>query len=301
MSVAKYQAFLTVVEHGNITQAAEAMGYTQSAVSRIIADLELTWDVQLLTRGRTGVVLTSAGEELLPYLRAVCNAQKELEERVGELHGLTKGTIRIGTFSSVSIHWLPSIMSTFLVRYPDINFHLRTSMEYAEIEDWVANGEVDCGFIGLPATQKLDTIFLCRDRILAILPPDHPLADAPSYPISRFGEESFIRLDEDRDREYVRIFDACGMKPAAQYSVNDDNALVAMAASGLGVSLLPELVLQGAAYHVVAKPLDPPCYRDIGLALRHTERPSPATTRFVAHVQDWISQYSGGKQQKAGR
>ena len=83
----KYQILLKTVELGSITRAAEALGYTQSAVSRVIADLEREWDMELLTRSRTGVVLSSSGAALLPYVQAVCNAGRELEEQVAELHG----------------------------------------------------------------------------------------------------------------------------------------------------------------------------------------------------------------------
>lgn len=87
----KYQILLKTVELGSITRAAEALGYTQSAVSRVIADLEREWDMELLTRSRTGVVLSSSGAALLPYVQAVCNAGRELEEQVAELHGLDPG------------------------------------------------------------------------------------------------------------------------------------------------------------------------------------------------------------------
>ena len=99
----KYQILLKTVELGSITRAAEALGYTQSAVSRVIADLEREWDMELLTRSRTGVVLSSSGAALLPYVQAVCNAGRELEEQVAELHGLTRGTLRVATFASVSM------------------------------------------------------------------------------------------------------------------------------------------------------------------------------------------------------
>ena len=90
----KYQILLKTVELGSITRAAEALGYTQSAVSRVIADLEREWDMELLTRSRTGVVLSSSGAALLPYVQAVCNAGRELEEQVAELHGLTRRSRR---------------------------------------------------------------------------------------------------------------------------------------------------------------------------------------------------------------
>lgn len=289
METGKYRALLRTAELGNITRAAEELGYTQSAVSRIIADLEQEWGVTLLTRGRTGVVLSSAGETLLPYLRAVCNADRELQEEVAELHGLTQGTIRVGTFNSFSVHWLPQIMKTFLSRYPGIRFEVLTHIEYREIEDWVATGHVDCGFIALPPALPLDTMFLRRDRHLAVLPTDHPLASGECYPLTRFAEDPFIKLEDDRDREIVQIFDRYQVKPNLQYRVNDDYAAIAMVENGLGVSVLTELVLQRTPYRVTVKPLDPPQFRDIGIAVRTQRSVSPATARFLTHVEEWVS------------
>ena len=90
MNLTKYQALLKTVELGSITRAAEAMGYTQSALSRAIADLEREWDLELLTRSRSGVALSSDGNVLLPAIRSLCNAAKMLEEQVAELHGMTR-------------------------------------------------------------------------------------------------------------------------------------------------------------------------------------------------------------------
>ena len=290
MDIGKYRALLRTVEMGNITRAAEELGYTQSAVSRIIADLEQEWGVTLLTRGRMGVVLSSAGEALLPHLRAVCNADRELLEEVDQLHGLTRGTIRVGTFNSISVHWLPRLMKTFLERYPGIRFEVMTHIEYREIEEWVAGGHVDCGFIALPSALTLDTVFLRRDRHMAVLPLDHPLAGEESCPISRFAEDSFIKLEDDRDREIVQIFERYQVKPNLQYRVNDDYAAIAMVENGLGVSVLTELVLQRTPYGVAVKPLDPPQFRDIGLAVRSRRSASPATARFLDHVERWATE-----------
>ena len=222
MSLAKYQALLKTAELGSMTRAAEELGYTQSAVSRMIADLEEEWAVSLLTRGRGGVVLSPAGEALLPDIRAVCNAQRELGERVGELHGLTRGTIRIGTITSISVHWLPGIMKSFLEQYPGIRFELLGGVEYAEIQDWVLKGRVDCGFMGLSACPGLETISLRRDRLVAVLPKNHPLAGAACCPIGRFAQDPFIRPEDDKDREVTGILERAGVRPNVEYAVNDD-------------------------------------------------------------------------------
>lgn len=294
MDLAKYQVFLKAAELGNITRAAAELGYTQSAVSRIIADLEREWGAVLMTRNRAGVVLTSAGAALLPRVRAVCNADRELSEQIAALHGLTCGTIRVGTFNSFSVHCLPQIMKSFLERYPDIRFEIVTHIEYREIEDWVAGGHVDCGFVALPTSLELDTIPLRRDQHMAVLPADHPLAQAEFYPVSRFGEDPFIKLEDDRDREILRIFERYHVRPNIRYAVNDDYAAMTMVESGLGVSVLTELVLQRNPYHIVTKPLDPPQYRDVGLAVRDRKNASPATARFLAHVAEWAAIDSGG-------
>lgn len=289
MNLNKYQLLLKTVELGGITRAAEAMGYTQSAVSRAIGELEREWGMELLSRGRGGVALSSNGEVLLPYLQAVCNAAKALEEQVAELHGMTSGTLRVGTFTSVSIHWLPVIMKVFLDRYPGIHFELVSRWEFAEVEDLVRRGQVDCGFLRLPAGEGLDTVALRRDRLLAVLPPDHPLAHAPSYPMECFSRDPYIRLLEERDVEISRIFQEEGIRPNLQYHVNDDFAILSMIEQGLGVSIMPELVLQNCGRRVSAIPLERPRYREIGLAVRSGKAPSPLTAHFLACVREVVA------------
>lgn len=284
----KYRVFLKTVELGSITRAAEALGYTQSAVSRVVADLEREWGLELLTRGRSGVELTSQGAVLAPYLRGVCNAEKELEEQVAELHGLTRGTLRVGTFASVSIHWLPAIIKEFLTLYPGIRFELESKWEFAEVEDLLRRGQVDCGFLGLPVGPGLDTFPLWRDELLAVLPPDHPLAGAPFYPMERFAQDPYIDTPEERDLEIGLIFQEEGIRPNLRYTVNDDFATLAMVEQGLGVSIRPELVLRNTGRRFAAIPLERPRYRDIVLAVRSGRPPSPLTARFLSCVREAV-------------
>lgn len=284
----KYEVFLQVAEMGNLTHAAESLGYTQSAVSRIITDLEKEWDVQLLQRGRNGARLTTAGAELLPRIRAVYNAQQELEQQIGQLHGLTFGTVRIGSFPSASMHWLPKIIKSFQEQYPNIQFEVINHMEYRGIEEMIEGGRVDCGFIALPCSGDLETVFLHRDRQMAVLPESHPLAKAKSYPITRFAEDPFIKLEDNRDREVLDILERYHVKPNLRYSGNDDYTIMSLVENGLGVSVLTELVLQRTPFHVVVRPLDPPQYREIGLAVRSFETLSPTAKRFVDYVEDWV-------------
>ena len=290
MNTIKCQIFLKAVELGSITRAAEDMGYTQSAVSRSIADLEREWDVTLLTRNKDGVVLTAQGESLLPDIQSLCNAQRTLESQVSALHGLTSGTLRVGTFTSVSIHWLPGIMKEFLALYPGIRFQLVSKWEFTEVEELVRRGLVDCGFLALPAGDALDASFLRRDRLLAVLPQDHPLAKAPCYPMTRFTQDPYIRIQEHWDMEFSRIFQDEGLRPNIQYTVNDDFAILSMVEQGLGISILPEMVVRGSQRKLVAIPLERPRYREIGLAVRRGAPIPPLIRCFRDFVLQWLEQ-----------
>lgn len=107
----KYLAFVRTVEKGSFTKAAEDLHYAQSSISKMIADLENEWGMILLERSKSGVCLTSAGEQLLPFLRKALEGYNELEGQICRMRGLETGVVRIGTFSSVAINWLPNVFS----------------------------------------------------------------------------------------------------------------------------------------------------------------------------------------------
>ena len=175
MNIQKYMAFVRTVEYGSFTKAAAIMNYSQSGISRMINDLEKEWNVVLLERGKSGVKLTSDGMTLLPYAKNVCTEYEKLQMEVDELNGLQSGLIRIGTFSSVATHWIPNIIREFQKTYPAIDYELLLG-DYTEIEEWISEGRVDCGFLRLPANSDFETIFIEQDRLLAVLPENHALA-----------------------------------------------------------------------------------------------------------------------------
>ena len=193
-------------------------------------------------------------------------------------------TAALGSITSISVHWLPELMKSFQAQYPHIRFQLRNGSEYAQIADWVLSGQVDFGFLGLPGGSGLHDIPLRQDRLMAVLPPAHPLAGAASFPVSRFAQEAFIRPEDDRDQEISAIFQRAGIRPRTRYAVGDDYAVIAMASSGLGVSILPELELQHPMFPVAVLPLDPPQARQLGVSLRARQPLSPAAARFLPHV-----------------
>ena len=279
----KYMAFIKTVEYGSFTRAAEILHYSQSGISRMIHDLEKEWNVTLLERSRTGVRLTTEGEMLLPGAKSLCEEYQKLQMRVDDLHGLQTGMIRIGTFSSAATYWLPNIIKAFQKDYPGIRYELLLG-DYQEIETWIAEGRVDCGFLRLPTRPEFEIIPLERDDFLAVLPEGHPLAALEKVPIVALCEEPFILLEQGENVEGMDVFTRYGLTPKVHCSIWEDYAVMSMVEIGLGVSILPRLILQRIPYRIVAKELNVPAYRDIVFCLRDKDSASLAVTRFLDYL-----------------
>lgn len=283
-NIKKYISFVKTVEYGSFTKAAEILNYSQSGISRMIADLEKEWNIVLLERSKGGVKLTSDGLRLLPYTKNLVKEYENLQMQVDELNGLQSGLIRIGTFSSVATHWLPNIIRKFQKDYPHIDYELLLG-DYTEIEEWILEGRVDCGFLRLPTRPELETIFLEQDKLMAIIPENHPLANERNFPVTALCKEPFMLLEKGAKAEVSEIFEKCNLMPKTHFTTWDDYAIMSMVESGLGISILPQLILKRIPYKIVAKELDVPAYRNIGLALRSKKNASLAVSRFLDYLQ----------------
>ena len=283
MSIQKYQVFLRVMETGSVSRAAEDMNITQSAVSHALSSLEEEFGFRLLTRSRAGVRLSSEGKRILPAIRDILSAEERLRETVSSLHGLSTGTVRLATFSSVAVHWLPAMLKAFQEKYPRIRFKLLNG-DYHDVEQWLEEGAVDLGFVSLPTRAPGKVTPLMEDRLLVILPKDHPLASLPSFPIGYARQETFISLLESSDHDLRRALDAEGIRPHIRFLTKDDYAIIAMVEQGLGIAIMPELLLRGRTDNIVALELKPQARRTIALAVTEQGQQSPAARMFADFV-----------------
>lgn len=284
MNILKYMAFIKTVEYGSFTKAAEILNYSQSGISRMINDLEREWKITLLERNRSGVKLTSDGMRVLPYAKSLCDEYQKLQMQVDDIQGVQSGIIRIGTFSSVATHWLPNIIKAFQKDYPGIDYELLLG-DYTEIEEWISMGRVDCGFLRLPTKPEFETILLERDKLLAILPENHPLTKHEKVPLTALCDEPFMLLEKGAKAEVSEVFERNGLVPRTHFTTWDDYAVMSMVESGLGLSILPQLILKRVPYNIVAKEIDVPAYRDIAFALRDRKTASLAVKRFLDYLE----------------
>ena len=284
MNLQKYLSFVKTAECGSFTKAAELLNYSQASISRMISDLENEWKVSLLERNSGGVRLTSDGMKLLPYAKSLVAEFEKLQMEIDELSGLQSGLIRIGTFSSVATHWLPNIIREFQKDYPNMDYELLLG-DYTEIEEWILEGRVDCGFLRLPTRPELETIFLEQDKLMTVIPENHPLADRERFPVTALCNEPFMLLEKGAKAEISEIFERNHLTPKVRFTTWDDYAIMSMVESGLGISILPQLILKRVPYKIIAKELDVPAYRRIGLAFRNRKTISLAVRRFIEYLQ----------------
>jgi DNA-binding transcriptional LysR family regulator len=283
MNIQKYMAFVKAVEYGSFTKAADALNYTQSGISRMINDLESDWGISLFERGRAGISLTSDGLKLLPQLKRICNEHEILMMQIEDLHDIQSGMIRIGTFSSVATHWLPNMIKFFKKDYPNIDFELLLG-DYTEIENWIIEGRVDFGFLRLPTKAEIETIFLEQDRLLVVIPQDHPLVNCERFPIDGLLKSPFMLLEKGAKAEISEIFEKHYISPQVNFTTWDDYAIMAMVENGLGISILPELILQRIPHKIIAKELEVPAFRNIGVAMREQKSLSIASNKFLEYL-----------------
>lgn len=289
MSLKKYEAFVRTVELGSLTKAAESLGSTQSRISHILSDLEEEYGFCLMQRSRGGVELTEAGRLLLPKMQAVLQRERELTECVGEIRSADAGTVRLGVFTSVAVHWLPGMIQAFQAVHPRAALEMRSG-DYHDVEQWLGEGSVNLGFVTLPGPAGMQTIPLAEDPLVAILPKDHPLAALRQIPIQKLGQEPFISLLQSSAHDIHRALDDAGVCPNIKFTTKDDYAILAMVEQGLGISIVPQLLIRGRAQNLAVRPLEPQASRTIALAIPRGEA-LPVVRAFADTAVAWLREH----------
>ena len=216
-------------------------------------------------------------------------ARKAMQEIAKEIRGLDTGTIRIGTISSVSCHWLPTLIKQFQERYPNVEFVLHQG-DYTSIPERVRTGEADFGFVNPDAIPNIKTRFVKAGEHRAVLPLNHPLAQAPYVTLEDLVNEPFLLLEEGLLSEPLEAFHQQGLEPSVRLRVHDDYSILSMIEAGLGISILPELVLRKTNYQVAILPTRPVVMRKIGLVMKDKNTMPIASKYFIEFLFQHIDQ-----------
>jgi DNA-binding transcriptional LysR family regulator len=192
MDVRDLKVFLTVSRHLNYTRAGEEINLSQPSVSVRIRQLETELGVRLFEQLGKKVVLTDAGQLLIPYANRVIAAVDDARHAIDELQGLERGSLRIGASTTPGMYLVPQVVAGFKRSHPKIDIHLRIK-DTREVEDGVLNNEFDFGFVGghLAAAEVSAHAWL-TDELLLIVSPDHRLRNKKTVRKQDLEGESFI-------------------------------------------------------------------------------------------------------------
>lgn len=300
LNVGRLQALREVARTGSISAAADALSYTQSAVSQQIGGLEAEAGVALLERHARGVRLTGAGEALLAHAEGILGRLEAAEEELAAIAGLRGGRLRIASFPSAGATLMPLAIATFRTRHPQVQLSLAEG-EPEEIAPRLTGGELDLALL-FEFEEALDVsaeaIFrlqLLQDPMYLALPAGHRLAARPRIRLEDLREEAFIQTSEASAcaREVVLGCLTAGFQPNVSFESDDYQTVQGLVAAGVGVALIPELALSGVRQDIAIRTLHPhPPVRRVIAAAPSERRRAPAAAAMLTILQEVAERYT---------
>ena len=283
METARCRAVLAAAETGSFSKAAEVLRYTPSGVNQLVTALESELGFSIFRRSTKGVALTENGQVLLPTVREFLRQEDRLFELATEINGLLIGSVTIAAYSSIATHWLPAVIRAFQKDYPHVSIRLMEGI-WQEVSAWLDDRTADIGFFcfleGLPYVW----IPVAEDAMLALLPPDHSLAGAASYPLKNCEEDPFIMPALGCDDDVEALFRRNGIVPKIRFTTMESFSAMSMVEQGLGISVMNRLITEKHICNVVKLPVDPPSRITMGVALHSKADASPAVKMFLKYA-----------------
>ncbi len=283
MTLLSYEIFYTVAQEKSFQKAAKLLNMTPSAISHAIAGMEKELGFSLFIRGKHGTVLTSNGEAIYPHVLKVLNSNEYLMQSVSQLKGLQAGTIKVGCFNSVCTAWMPAIMTAFRTKYPEISVNVFQGT-YADVEIWLKNGTIDVGFLSESCAKDFFYTPLYKDRLLCLTPKNFPVKNPDYISIEELENQAFVFQREACDTDVQAFLDKYHISIKTHHHVIDDQSTVALIEAGMGIGIMPEILVKKMSSNINAYTLYPEEYRTICLATTHPHIMSPAVNQFIKFV-----------------
>ncbi len=291
MDLKDMRLFLAIAEEKNLTRAALKNGYTQSAASHMLRNIETELGFSLFSRSQHGLTLTRNGEALLPPIRRVMAASEYFEQSAASIRGIQTGHIRIGAYLSASVQWLPPALKKFLSDYPDMTVEVLEGCSL-EIEGWLENGSIDFGICGPHPDGKMDWLPLKKEPYLAVCAKDSPHAKHKQFDLRDLQNVPYIK--EKGESDLLQQFQQIGfVPPKPAFTSQNTYSMLSMVSHNLGVCILPELVVRDISENVALLPLNPPIERVMGVRIPSAKKASPAASLLIAQLQRTVFEMEG--------
>ncbi len=264
LNLSRLRALCEVIDRGSFSAAADALAYTQSAVSQAIARLEAETGATLVVRDRRGVRPTAAGATLREHAEAIFAQVQAAEDELAAVLGLRGGRLRVASFASAGATLMPLAVATFRRRHPDVVLTLAEG-EPEQIAPRLRAGELDLALLfTFPGIREqlddgLNAVRLLDDPMHVALPADHALSTRPRLALTDLAGEDWVQTSASSTcaRHVVRSCLAAGFEPNVTFESDDYDTVQGLVAAGVGVALIPRLALARVHPGVVVRALSP--------------------------------------------
>jgi DNA-binding transcriptional LysR family regulator len=286
-----------VAHRGSFSAAADALDYTQSAISQQIAALEAEAGMTLLQRHPRGVSLTAAGQTLVGHAEGILARLESAEAALGAIAGLRGGRLRMASFPTAGATLMPLAIATFRARYPQVELTLAEG-EPEQIAPRLRAGELDLAllfeFDGAAAQEEITRTELLEDPLYLALPSEHKLAKKRKLRLEDLREEAWVQTSNASPcaRHVVRSCHAAGFEPNVAFESDDYQTVQGLVAAGVGVALIPELALTVVREGIAIRALSPhPPVRQVIAATPAGARLLPAAPAMLAVLSEAATRY----------
>ncbi|HEX4837377.1 MAG TPA: LysR substrate-binding domain-containing protein [Solirubrobacteraceae bacterium] len=298
LNVGRLRVLAEVAKRDSFSGAADALAYTQSAVSQQVATLEAETGMTLLERHARGVRLTSAGHALVEHAEGILARLEAAEAELSAIAGLRAGRLRMASFPTAGATLMPLAIATFRSIYPDVELTLSEG-EPEEIAPRLRAGEFDLALLFEfeepdASLDSLTRIELLEDPMYLALPREHPLAAKGRLRLADLRGEAWVQTSRSSPcaRQVVRSCHAAGFEPNVAFESDDYQTVQGLVAAGVGVALIPELALSVVREDIAIRALSPrPPVRQVIAAAPADARLSPATPAMLDILEEAAKRY----------
>jgi DNA-binding transcriptional LysR family regulator len=298
LNTGRLRVLKEVAYRGSISATAEALSYTQSAISQQIATLEAETGMTLLERHPRGVSLTAAGQMLVGHAEGILAGLEAAEAALSEIAGLRGGRLRVASFPTAGATLMPQAIATFRSSYPGVELTL-TEGEPEQIAPRLRAGELDLALLfefagDTPLQEDATRAELLEDPMYLALPGEHPLAGKGKLRLADLREEAWVQTSRSSPcaRHVVRSCHAAGFEPNVSFESDDYQTVQGLVAAGVGVALIPELALSVVREDITIRTLSPaPPVRQVIAALPAGARLVPAAPVMLGILEQAATRY----------
>ncbi len=264
LNASRLNVFREVVAHGSFSAAADALSYSQSAVSQAIATLEGEVGASLIERNRGGVRPTAAGAALARHAGGILASMETAEAEIEAISAGRGGRLRTASFPTAGATLMPQAIAGFRASHPGVDVALAEG-EPEEIAPRLRSGEFDLVLlfefegVGERLGAGMKRFELLDDPLHLALRADHPLAKRKQLTLADLREESWVQTSSSSPcaRHVVRSCHAAGFEPSVSFESDDYQTVQGLVAAGVGVALIPQLALSGVRPDLRVRALHP--------------------------------------------